>query len=191
MAVTTSESESASAAHPKIPQILVLTPGKEQLPVQFSFDDTSLTHKDASRSTCTYHTASLSRVVTDTHPICSPDVQVPLSHVLSVDVSDSVVDAHVLENTRNGLNLVKLSGSFQGDNAEASSAANDWVQGAMSAAYPGALRTPRPCLSHITSFARRKVTTALLDFCQPPLWPREPLISACLLYLVLTVDIKL
>jgi hypothetical protein len=84
----------------------------------------------------------LPRVLIDTHPLCSLDVQVPLSHVLSVDVSDSVVDAHVLENTHSGLKLVKLSGSFQGDNAEASSAANDWVQDAMSAAYPGALRTP-------------------------------------------------
>jgi hypothetical protein len=124
-------------AHPKI---LVLASGKKQEPVQFSFDETTLTHKDASRSTCAYHTASLSRVLTETHPICSPDVHVPLSHVLSVDVSDSVVDAYVLENTRSGLKLVKLSGSFQGDNAEESSAANDWVQGVMSAAYPGALR---------------------------------------------------
>ena len=126
-----------SENHPNT-QILVLTPGKKQQPTQFSFDDTFFTHKDASRSTCIYHTTSLSCVLTDTHPICSPGVHVPLSHVLSVDVSHSVVDAHVLENTHSGLKLIKLSGSFQGDNAEASSAANDWAQGVMSAAYPGA-----------------------------------------------------
>ena len=132
MAATTSKNQ---------PQILVLTPGKkQQQPTQFSFDDTSLTHKDVSRSTFVYHTTTLSRVFTDTHPLCSPGVHVPLSHVLSVDVSDSVVDAHVLENTRSGLKLVKLSGSFQGDNAEASSAANVWAQSAMSAAYSGASR---------------------------------------------------
>jgi len=139
VAEETAMAATTSAVHP---QILVLTPDKKQQPVQFSFDDASLTHKDASRSTCACHTTSLSRVLTDTHPtgICSPGVHVPLSHVLSVGVSDSVVDAHVLENTYNGLKLVKLSGSFQGDDAEASSAANVWVQGAMSAAYPGALR---------------------------------------------------
>jgi hypothetical protein len=67
----------------------------------------------------------------------SPDVHVPLSHVLSVDVSGSVLDAHVLVRSRRHLDIVKISGKFQEDDSEASSAAKDWVQGAMTAAYSG------------------------------------------------------
>jgi hypothetical protein len=118
--------------------VLVLAAGKRQQPVQFSFNDTSFAFKDSSRGACLCYSITLSHFLTHTCPIDSPDVHVPLSHVLSVAISDSVVDAHVLEKSHSGLNLVKLSGSLQGDNAEASSTANEWVQGAMNAAYSGA-----------------------------------------------------
>lgn len=67
-----------------------------------------------------------------------PKVYVPSSHVIWVGISGSVVDAHVLVGKPSGLELENISGSLQGDNTEPSSAAKDWVQGAMSAAYPGA-----------------------------------------------------
>jgi len=118
--------------------VLVLATGKRQQPVQFSFNDTSFAFKDSSRSACLCYSITLSHFPTHSHPIDSPDVHVPLSHVLSVGISDSVVEAHVLEKSHSVLKLVKLSGSLQGDNAEASSAANEWVQGAMNAAYSGA-----------------------------------------------------
>jgi hypothetical protein len=86
---------------------------------------------------CIYYPTTLSPFLTYTHPIGPPSVTVPLSHVLWVGVSGSVVDVHALETTHSGLKLVQFTGSFQEDNAEASSAANDWVQGAMSAAYAG------------------------------------------------------
>ncbi|KAF8478556.1 ATP-NAD kinase-like domain-containing protein [Russula ochroleuca] len=96
---------------------LVLIGTLGQLPVQFSFDSTSFTFRDSSKT--------------------SPDVHVPLSHVLSVDVSGSVVDAHVLVRNRGHLDVVNISGNFQEDDSEASSAAKDWVQGVMTAAYSG------------------------------------------------------
>lgn len=72
-----------------------------------------------------------------THPAGSSHVHVPLTHVLSVDMSDSAVDAHVLVRKSQRLKLVKVSGSFQEDNSEASSTAKDWVQEVMTAAYSG------------------------------------------------------
>jgi hypothetical protein len=72
-----------------------------------------------------------------THPAGSSHVHVPLTHVLSVDMSGSAVDAHVLVRKSQRLKLVKVSGSFQGDNSEASSTAKDWVQEVMTAAYSG------------------------------------------------------
>ena len=72
-----------------------------------------------------------------THSAGSSHVHVPLTHVLSVDMSGSAVDAHVLVRNRHCLELVKVSGSFQGDNSEASSSAKDWVQDVMAAAYSG------------------------------------------------------
>lgn len=72
-----------------------------------------------------------------THTAGSSHVHVPLTHVLSVDMSGSTVDAHVLVRNRHRLELVNVSGSFQGDNTEASSSAKDWVQDVMTAAYSG------------------------------------------------------
>jgi hypothetical protein len=86
---------------------------------------------------------SLRHFLTDAHPKDSPDVHVPLSHVISVAISNSVVDTHVLKKSHGGLELVQLSGSFQGDNEEGRSSTNDWVQAAMSAAYTGVWRTIR------------------------------------------------
>jgi hypothetical protein len=118
--------------------LLELTTGKKQQPVQLSFNDTAFEYKDLSRGTCTFCSPTLPRLLTDIYPVVLPDVHVPLSHVLSAGISDSVVDVHVLEKSRVGLKLVKLSGSFQGDNAQARTSANDWVQAVMSAAYTGA-----------------------------------------------------
>lgn len=70
--------------------------------------------------------------------IGSADVQVPLSHVLSASVSGSVVDAHILVRNRRRLDIVNVSGSFQEDDSEATSTAEDWVRGVMTAAYSGA-----------------------------------------------------
>ena len=67
----------------------------------------------------------------------SSRVHVPLTHVLSVDMSGSTVDAHVLVRKGQCLNLVNVSGSFQGDNPEARSSAKDWVRDVMTAAYLG------------------------------------------------------
>jgi len=75
--------------------------------------------------------------VSCTHSAVASDVHVPLTHVLSVDISGSVVDAHVLVRMPHGLKLVNVSRSFQADNSEASSTANEWVQGVMTAAYSG------------------------------------------------------
>lgn len=72
-----------------------------------------------------------------THPAGSSHFRVPLTHVLSVDMSGSVVDAHILVRNRHHLKLVNVSGSFQGNNSEASSSAKDWVQEVMTAAYSG------------------------------------------------------
>lgn len=72
-----------------------------------------------------------------THPAGSSDVHVPLTHVLSVDISGSAVNAHVLVRKSGSLKLVNVSGSFQEDNSEASSSAKDWVQDVMTAAYSG------------------------------------------------------
>jgi hypothetical protein len=52
-------------------------------------------------------------------------------------MSGSTVDAHVLVRNRHRLELVNVSGSFQGDNSEASHSAKDWVQDVMTAAYSG------------------------------------------------------
>jgi hypothetical protein len=82
--------------------------------------------------------STLSHFLIHTHTAGSPDVHVPLTHVLSVDVSGSVVDAHILVRNRQRLNLVKFSGSLQGDGSEASTVAKDWAQDVMTAAYSGA-----------------------------------------------------
>jgi hypothetical protein len=71
------------------------------------------------------------------HPPGPSLIHVPLTHVLSVNVSGSVVDAHILVRNRLCLKLVHVSGSFQGDSSEASSSANDWVKDVMTAAYSG------------------------------------------------------
>jgi hypothetical protein len=88
----------------------------------------------------TYCLTILARFLTDTHPIDLPNVHVPLSHVLSASISDTVVDVNVLEKGQSGLKLRKLSGFLQTDTAETRSSANDWVQAALSAAYTGASR---------------------------------------------------
>ncbi|KAH9981169.1 ATP-NAD kinase-like domain-containing protein, partial [Lactifluus volemus] len=64
-----------------------------------------------------------------------PKSHVPLSHVLWVSKSGPVIEVHVLRKTSWGLKLAILSGSFHGD--DSSSAADDWVRGAMNAAYQG------------------------------------------------------
>jgi hypothetical protein len=79
--------------------------------------------------------STLSHFLIHTHTAGSPDIRVPLTHVLSVDVSGSVVDTHILVRNRHQLGLVNLSGSLQEDDAEA---AKDWVQDVMTAAYSGA-----------------------------------------------------
>jgi hypothetical protein len=114
---------------------LVLIGTLGQLPVQFSFDSTSFTFRDSSKSTCASFSTTFVSLL---NSAASPDVHVPLSHVLSVDVSGSVVDAHVLVRNRGHLDVVNISGNFQEDDSEASSAAKDWVQGVMTAAYSGA-----------------------------------------------------
>ena len=121
-------------------RLLDITTGKKQQPVQFSFNDTSFVYKDLSTRTCPYCPTTFSHSLTCTHPIDSLDVHVPLSHVLSAGISDSVVDVNVLAKGRSGFQIVKLSESFQADNAEIRSSVNDWVQAAMSAAYTGASR---------------------------------------------------
>ena len=121
-------------------RLLGLTTGEEQQPVQFSFNDTYFVYNDLSSRSCTYCPTTLSHFLTGSHPIDPPDVHIPLSHVLSADISDSVVDVNVLGKDPSGLKLMKLSGSFQADNAETRSSANDWVQAVMSAAYTGASR---------------------------------------------------
>ena len=78
-----------------------------------------------------------SHFLTYTHSAASSHVHVPLTHVLSVDISGSAVNAHVLVRNRHCLELVNVSGSFQEDNSEASSSAKDWVQDVMTAAYSG------------------------------------------------------
>lgn len=128
MASTTSESDDSRQ--------LELIAGKNQQPVQFLFTKTAFTVRDSLKSMC-ISDSTLSLFFTTFTPIESPIAHVPSSHVLSVNMSDSVVDAHVLVKKRSGLKPVKISGSFQGDHSEASSNAKDWVQGAMSAAYPG------------------------------------------------------
>jgi hypothetical protein len=132
-------------------RILVLNgdKGQGQLPVQFVFDDTSFTFKDSSTSTWASYSdyfVSLPHV----HPAGSSHVHVPLTHVLSVDMTGSAVDARILVRIRHSLKLVNVSGSFQGDNSEASSSAKDWVQDVMTAAYSGllGLRALLPQLNH-------------------------------------------
>ena len=63
-----------------------------------------------------------------------------MSHVLSASVSGSVVDAHILIRNSRRSDIVHISGSFQEDDSETSSAAEDWVQGLMTAAYSGTWR---------------------------------------------------
>jgi hypothetical protein len=72
-----------------------------------------------------------------THPVGSSRVHVPLTHVLSVDMSGSAVDAHVLVRKGSCLKLVNVSGSILGDNSAERSSAKDWVQDVMTAAYSG------------------------------------------------------
>ena len=72
-----------------------------------------------------------------THPTGSSRVHAPLTHVLSVDISGSAVNAHVLVRKGHCLKLVNVSGSFQGDSTEARSSAENWVQDVMTAAYSG------------------------------------------------------
>lgn len=71
------------------------------------------------------------------HSAGSYHVHVPLTHVLSVDMSGSAIDAHVLVRNRHRFKLVNVSGSFQEDDSEASSSAKDWAQDIMTAAYSG------------------------------------------------------
>ncbi len=112
-------------------RVLVLTAA------QFIFDDTSFTFKDSSTSACTsysYYFLSLPHL----HRTAgSSDVHVPLTHVLSVGISGSAVDAHVIVRKRHGLELVNVLGSFQVDNSEANSTAKNWVREVMAAAYSG------------------------------------------------------
>ncbi|KAH9952580.1 ATP-NAD kinase-like domain-containing protein [Russula dissimulans] len=89
---------------------------KTQQPVQFSFDDTSFIIRNSTNA---------------------PKVHIPLTRLLYVGISGSVIDVHVLVEFYSRLRVVKFSGSFQGDNADASTTAKDWVQDAMSVAYPG------------------------------------------------------
>jgi hypothetical protein len=118
-------------------RVLVLTAdkGQGQLPVQFVFDDTSFTFIDSSTSTWASYSDYF--VSLYTHSAGSSHFRVPLTHVLSVDMSGSAVDAHILVRNRHTLKLVNVSGSFQGNNSEASSSAKDWVQEVMTAAYSG------------------------------------------------------
>ncbi|KAI9509619.1 ATP-NAD kinase-like domain-containing protein [Russula earlei] len=97
------------------PRLLELTSVTKQ-PIRFSFNDTFFTIRDPSKN--------------------APTVHVPLTHVVWVGITGSIVDAHVLVTTRAGRDLVKISGSFQGDDTEANATATAWVQAVMSAAYP-------------------------------------------------------
>lgn len=117
-------------------RVLILPGGRGQLPVRFVFDDTSFMFEDSLKSTwASYSDYFVSLMYT--RPVGSSCVHVPLTHVLSVDMSGSAVDAHVLVRKGQRLKLVNVSGSFQGDNSEELSSAKDWVQDAMTAAYLG------------------------------------------------------
>jgi hypothetical protein len=129
---------STAAAVTTHSRVLVLTgsKGQGQLPVQFAFDDTSFTFEDSSTGTwASYSDCSVSLSL-DTRPIGSSRVHVPLTHVLSVDMSGSAVDAHVLVRKGRCLKLVNVS-AFLGDNSAERSSAKDWVQDVMTAAYSG------------------------------------------------------
>src|SRR5712672_1505808 len=100
------------------PRLLELISGKTQQPVNFSFNDTFFTIQDPSKSACLLLLFYVVPLI-DIHAPDAPTVHVPLTHLLYVGISGSVIDVHVLVKLRSGFGVVKSSGSFQGDNADA------------------------------------------------------------------------
>jgi hypothetical protein len=106
-----------------------------------------------------------------------PKIHVPLSHVIWVSKSGLVIEVHVLRRTSWGLKLVNVSGSFQGD--DSSSAADDWVRGAMNAAYKGVFAGDTSCFPRINNI-RRCQDPAAPSCGHKPLWrSRESSINSC------------
>jgi hypothetical protein len=106
-----------------------------------------------------------------------PKLHVPLSHVLWVSKSGLVIEVHVLRRTSWGLKLVNVSGSFQGD--DSSSAADDWVRGAMNAAYQGVCVGDTSCFLRINNIPRCQDTAAPSRGHKPSWRSRESPINSC------------
>ena len=94
------------------PRLLELISGKTQQPVNFSFNDTFFTIQDPSKSACLLLLFYVVPLI-DIHAPDAPTVHVPLTHLLYVGISGSVIDVHVLVKLRSGFGVVKSSGSFQ------------------------------------------------------------------------------
>jgi hypothetical protein len=126
-----------------------LTSGKVRQRAQFVYDDSSFLIRDSAKSTCIPLTfLSCLRHAQQG----KPKIHVPLSHVIWVSKSGLVIEVHVLRRTSWGLKLVNVSGSFQGD--DSSSAADDWVRGAMNAAYKGVFAGDTSCFPRINNIRR-------------------------------------
>jgi hypothetical protein len=132
----------ASATAPATAQIRLES--SEKRSVEFAFNDTHFTVTNLTESTSAERLAFQSSHFVFVCSIGELKLDVPLSHVLWVGISGPVIDAYLLVKNRNAFKLRTVSASFQGDDPNV---ASNWVQGAMTAAYGGALRCDSTPLS--------------------------------------------